>query len=300
MTGSPKPPKPALNLYERIRAKVEPLGGIDLDLPPREPGREPPCFDDMSFDAPESITDEVTSPASKENASEAGEHMRHEDFQIGGVFWCGGRQWRCTDIGTRVITAIRLDHVDVASTAPERRRTLDRSEAEAEGWFNGPPYAVNEVVFDEYDIEGCSLESEPDDDALCSSRPDARTGADPADVWDSPESNARQMAQAKSLRDQARAGSLRFEAYLPSRLADWLLAHIECGNFRDPSEAVFVMLGEQQELEPHADLRREFFKRRIQAGIDSGPGVPAEEVFERLRKSLAEPRSEPALWRKLP
>ncbi len=36
---------PASNLYERIRARVEPLGGIDLDLPPREPAREPPRFD---------------------------------------------------------------------------------------------------------------------------------------------------------------------------------------------------------------------------------------------------------------
>ena len=36
---------PAPNLYERIRALVEPLGGIDLELPPREPGREPPTFD---------------------------------------------------------------------------------------------------------------------------------------------------------------------------------------------------------------------------------------------------------------
>jgi plasmid stability protein len=36
---------PAPNLYERIRALVEPLGGIDLELPPREPGRDPPKFD---------------------------------------------------------------------------------------------------------------------------------------------------------------------------------------------------------------------------------------------------------------
>jgi plasmid stability protein len=35
----------ARNLYERIRALVEPLGGIDLDLPPREPARDPPRFD---------------------------------------------------------------------------------------------------------------------------------------------------------------------------------------------------------------------------------------------------------------
>lgn len=36
---------PARNLYERIRARVEPLGGIDLDLRPREPTREPPSFE---------------------------------------------------------------------------------------------------------------------------------------------------------------------------------------------------------------------------------------------------------------
>jgi plasmid stability protein len=33
------------SLYERIRARVEPVGGIDLDLPPRDPAREPPRFD---------------------------------------------------------------------------------------------------------------------------------------------------------------------------------------------------------------------------------------------------------------
>lgn len=36
---------PASNLYARIRALVEPLGGIDLEPPPREPGREPPTFE---------------------------------------------------------------------------------------------------------------------------------------------------------------------------------------------------------------------------------------------------------------
>ena len=54
-------------------------------------------------------------------------------------------RWRCTDIGTRTIAAIRLD--------------LDHDPA----WYNGPPYAVAETVFDEYDIEGCSLQ--PDSEA---------------------------------------------------------------------------------------------------------------------------------------
>jgi plasmid stability protein len=33
------------NLYERIHARFAPLGGVDLQLPAREPVREPPRFD---------------------------------------------------------------------------------------------------------------------------------------------------------------------------------------------------------------------------------------------------------------
>ncbi len=68
--------------------------------------------------------------------------MKHTLFSIGEVFWCGGKRWRCTDIGSRVIVAILLDHDDDLS------------------WYNGPPYAVAEQVFDEYDMEGCRLTEE--------------------------------------------------------------------------------------------------------------------------------------------
>jgi antitoxin FitA len=37
--------KPAHNLAAAIRARVAPLGGVELELPPREPIREPPAFD---------------------------------------------------------------------------------------------------------------------------------------------------------------------------------------------------------------------------------------------------------------
>ena len=84
--------------------------------------------------------------------------MNCSDFVLGGTFWCADRQWRCTDIGTRVIVAIRIDSVQIGSNLPDRRRTLSRSEAETDGWFNGPPYAVAEVVFDEDDMESCTLE----------------------------------------------------------------------------------------------------------------------------------------------
>jgi len=36
---------PERNLAARIAARFAPLGGVDLDLPPREPMREPPRFD---------------------------------------------------------------------------------------------------------------------------------------------------------------------------------------------------------------------------------------------------------------
>ena len=33
------------HLYDRVRARFASLGGVDLELPPREPAREPPRFD---------------------------------------------------------------------------------------------------------------------------------------------------------------------------------------------------------------------------------------------------------------
>ncbi len=38
-------PVPERNLVDRIRARFAPLGGVDLELPPREPVRDPPRFD---------------------------------------------------------------------------------------------------------------------------------------------------------------------------------------------------------------------------------------------------------------
>lgn len=62
--------------------------------------------------------------------------MKHSDFRIGLEFMMGDTRWRCTDIGTRTVIAIKLDKEDAS-------------------WYSGPPYAVAEVVIDEYDLEGC-------------------------------------------------------------------------------------------------------------------------------------------------
>lgn len=41
VVAAPAPPR---NLAASIRSRVAPLGGVELDLPPREPMREPPRF----------------------------------------------------------------------------------------------------------------------------------------------------------------------------------------------------------------------------------------------------------------
>jgi hypothetical protein len=85
------------------------------------------------------------------------------------VFW---RLVAMQGLGTRTIIAIPIDSVEVVTNSgnhevegnrPDRRQTHSRSEAESDGWFNGPPHAVAEIVFDEYDLAGCSLDHESDD-----------------------------------------------------------------------------------------------------------------------------------------
>jgi hypothetical protein len=86
--------------------------------------------------------------------------MKHEEFLIGEEFWCGGNQWRCTDIGTRVIVAIKLGTQEiVVATRDDKNPDLLNMRHETTddpSWFNGPPYAVAEHVFDEDDIVVCS------------------------------------------------------------------------------------------------------------------------------------------------
>ena len=118
------------------------------------------------------------------------------------------------------------------------------------------------------------------------------------EIWPTAEQKESCVAQAQALRKQAAEGGLRFEAYLPPKLAEWLLERIETGVFLDPSEAAFVLFGEHEELEPHKDLHQELLRRRLQAAIDDPrPGIPAEQVFDELRKKMTAPPPEPAVWK---
>jgi addiction module HigA family antidote len=59
--------------------------------------------------------------------------MKHSDFSIGKIFYTATGEWKCTDVGTRTIACIKTK----------------------EGWMEGPPYALQEQVFDENDFGGC-------------------------------------------------------------------------------------------------------------------------------------------------
>ena len=61
--------------------------------------------------------------------------MRREEFRIGLEFWCGGKRWRCTALGSRVVVAVCLDPSDPV-----------------------------EQIFHQYDLPACSL-SGPDSDS---------------------------------------------------------------------------------------------------------------------------------------
>ena len=90
-----------------------------------------------------------------------------------------------------------------------------------------------------------------------------------------------------SVRRQAAAGGLRFEAYLPPGLAEWVIGLVAQEVFHSPSEAVFVAMQSFRELEDQPDVKQELLARMIQKGIDSmeeGGGIPAEEVMARLRE----------------
>jgi len=122
--------------------------------------------------------------------------------------------------------------------------------------------------------------------------------SDTQEDWRTPADRERDIAQAEALREQARNGGLRFEVFLPSGLAEWVLDFVERGVFVDPSEAVFVILGEHKDLEPHGDLRTEILKRSLDASInDPRPPIPLDEFKKKMAERMAKPRSEPAVWR---
>jgi hypothetical protein len=67
--------------------------------------------------------------------------MKLAEFHIGLEFIEGPFWWRCTEVGSRAVVAIRLVEDDLV-------------------WYAGPPYMVEEVVVDEARLAGCHLTEE--------------------------------------------------------------------------------------------------------------------------------------------
>ena len=78
--------------------------------------------------------------------------LEHSDFFIGREFWTESGRWRCTDIGTRTICAISLEPHNI--TTRHEDGTESTTITDDPSWWNGPPYAIAEHVFDEYDFGG--------------------------------------------------------------------------------------------------------------------------------------------------
>jgi hypothetical protein len=78
--------------------------------------------------------------------------MRHSEIAIGRAFTTGYGLWRCTNIGTRTVIAIRIDAAAVVAVLGGRETQSVVDFRRDPSWLNGPPYALAETVFDEYDF----------------------------------------------------------------------------------------------------------------------------------------------------
>src|SRR3954451_102548 len=78
--------------------------------------------------------------------------MEHFEFVIGEAFTTGHGLWRCTDVGTRTVVAIRIDSAEVVSVLGGRETHSVVDPRRDPSWLHGPPYALVETVFDEYDF----------------------------------------------------------------------------------------------------------------------------------------------------
>lgn len=83
--------------------------------------------------------------------------MKPTDFHIGLEFMEGPFWWRCTDVGTRSIAAIKLVEDDPL-------------------WYAGPPYMIEEVVLDEARLADCHL---TDDEQIKAALVEADTSGHP-------------------------------------------------------------------------------------------------------------------------
>ncbi|AJY38197.1 hypothetical protein I6G56_00200 (plasmid) [Burkholderia humptydooensis] len=152
--------------------------------------------------------------------------MKLSDFKIGLEFICGPFWWRCTDVGTRTVTAIRLVEDDPV-------------------WYEGPPYMVEEVVLNEAELDDAHLIEE---DHIRASIAEARSSGHP----NFPHEALMRMMEARLEGEPyPRKGLFRFDRVR----ADGEILHPYAGRRADDSWIICFYLpfmkewGEMQEVE---------------------------------------------------
>jgi hypothetical protein len=82
--------------------------------------------------------------------------MKQNDFKIGLEFRFRDQTWRCTDVGTRTISAICLTetwttrvHANTGVKEKVKLAVVDKK------FFDGPPYGVSEQVLSEETFASC-------------------------------------------------------------------------------------------------------------------------------------------------
>lgn len=78
---------------------------------------------------------------------------------------------------------------------------------------------------------------------------------------------------------------------LTPQLEELVKTKVSSGMYNSASELVREALRLLDERDQVREMRLQALRKAVQEGIDSGPGVPADEVFDRLRNkylSLAE------------
>ena len=72
--------------------------------------------------------------------------MELSDFAIGETFWTHAGAFRCTDIGTRVVVAVKLGPREIRGPrSVDGELRITKRIDDDPSWLNGPPYAVEEA-----------------------------------------------------------------------------------------------------------------------------------------------------------
>jgi hypothetical protein len=104
--------------------------------------------------------------------------------------------------------------------------------------------------------------------------------------------------QAAALRRYAAHHGLRFECYLPSRLASWLLEKVEQKAYNDPEHAIYAIVNDHVQLERLSCVRDTLIQRSLERSSGGyWPVQTLEEVGQYLAESdRYQTQGVPAYW----